>query len=89
MKESKSEFKHTKKQTQKAEADFDKAKILSAHMAELLLAQEETLKQKVIAAGILFAGVAAIGQMPIEIATELLKNVYKNACESVAEGPLQ
>jgi hypothetical protein len=83
-------MKESKEKIREAENSIDKARILAAHMGELLFAQDETVEQKIIAAGILFAGMAAMGGMPIEIAIALLKNVYENASDFVEiEGQLQ
>lgn len=90
MEETKSKSEPTQEQMREAHINMNKARILAAQIGELLFAQDETVTQKIVAAGILFGGCAAMGGMPIEIAIRILKNVYENACEFVeVEGTMQ
>ena len=58
---------------------FNNAKRLSGHMAELLYHQDETVKEKIIASGLLFASIAALHGVTLHQATALLMEVYRMA----------
>jgi hypothetical protein len=72
------------------EQDLPKAKILAAQLAELVYAQDETMRQKIIASGILFSSLAAMHGIPLTHAIHLLVSCYEladNFFESA--GPMQ
>ena len=51
---------------EEAKHDITKSRILAAQVAELLYAQDETIQQKIIAAGIVFSAMAALHEIRSE-----------------------
>jgi hypothetical protein len=55
---------------------LERSKVLAAHLAELLYAQEETTQEKIVAAGIVFSSMAAMHGIPLPHAINLLVGCY-------------
>ena len=75
---------------EEAKHDITKSRVLAAQVAELLYAQDETIQQKIIAAGIVFSAMAALHEISFKDAVSLLAGCYELAGEFFeTAGPVQ
>ena len=90
MKRETRESERTQQEVKLAQHDVNKARILAAHIAELVFAQDETVPQKILAAGILFGGMAALGGLDLKSAYLILEDTHGSASKfSDEEGLFQ